>query len=199
MNIYVDFDDCLCETAEHFSKLVKKLFNKDVPYEEIKYFDLQRSFSLTDDEYEHMMIEGHTPDSLLSYDETPGAVSTINGFIDEGMNVSVITGRPASAYEASRQWLDEHGLDRARLYCLNKYGRDSFIKNSDFNLELEDYYKMHFDYAIEDSPMAFHFFDNWPKLSVMVIDRPWNHDCEFPNANFRRCYDWETIRGIVGK
>ena len=31
MNIYIDFDDCLCETARHFEGLVKDLFDKDVP------------------------------------------------------------------------------------------------------------------------------------------------------------------------
>ena len=29
MNIYVDFDDCLCETAQGFSTLVKDLFDID--------------------------------------------------------------------------------------------------------------------------------------------------------------------------
>ena len=51
MNIYVDFDDCLCETAEYFSASVRKMFGVDVPYEKIKYFDLQKSFKLTDEQY----------------------------------------------------------------------------------------------------------------------------------------------------
>ena len=197
MNIYVDFDDCLCETAKGFSTLVKDLFDIDVPYEDIRFFNLQKSFDLTDDQYEKMKIEAHTPKSLLSYEETPGASETINSWIDEGHDVSIITGRPGSAYEASRQWLDEHDLKRVKLYCLNKYGRDSFIKNSDFSLELEDYYKMKFDVAIEDSPAAFQFFSHLPELKVFVIDRPWNQGCEFPGDNFRRCYDWETIRKLV--
>lgn len=197
MNIYIDFDDCLCETAKHFSILVKEMFNKDVPYEDIKFFDLKRSFDLNDKEYEDMMIEGHRPEVLLSYEETPGAVETINSWIDQGHDVSIITGRPSSAYEASRQWLDEHDLKRVKLFCLNKYGRDSFIKNSEFNLELEDYYKMKFDYAIEDSPMAFKFFDHLPDLKVMVVDRPWNRECEFPSKAFTRCPDWEAIKELV--
>lgn len=196
-SIYVDFDDCLCETARHFSILVKDLFNKNVPYEDIRFFELQKSFSLTQDEYETMMIEAHRPEVLLGYEETPGACDTLNYWIDKGFDVSVITGRPHSAYEASRKWLDEHGLSRVRLYCLNKYGRDSFIRNSDFDLELDDYYKMHFDYAIEDSPLAFHFFDHLPNLKVMVYDRPWNHDCTLPSGNYTRCYDWETIKTLV--
>ena len=198
MNIYVDFDDCLCETAQHFSMLVENLFGKNVPYEKIRYFDLQKSFSLTDEQYEKMMIEGHTPDVLLSYEETPGAIETVNDWVDSGHNVTIITGRPYSAYEASREWLDIHGLKRVKLYCLNKYGRDSFIKNSDFNLELDDYYKMLFDVAVEDSPKAFPFFKHLPELKVLVVDRPWNQECEFPTDNYTRCFDWKTIRDIVG-
>ena len=138
MKIYVDFDDCLCETARSFCNLVSQLFGMDVPYEKMRYFNLQKTFSLTDEQYEYMMIEGHKPEVLLSIEETEGA------------------------YEASRKWLDRHGLGRIKLYCLNKYGRDSFIKNSDFSLEVEDYYRMHFDYAVEDSPAAFRFFEHLP-------------------------------------
>ena len=195
MNIYVDYDDCLCETARHFSGLVKRLFDKDVPYEDIQFFNLQKSFSLTERQYEELMIEGHKPDSLLSYEETPGAISTVNSWIDKGHDVSIITGRPYSSYEPSREWLDRHGLERVRLYCLNKYGRDSFIKSSDFSLEMDDYYKMHFDVAVEDSPSAFRFFDHLPELKVLVYDRPWNHECIFPSGNYQRCFDWDEVGG----
>ncbi len=193
MNVYVDFDDCLCETAEHFSQLVADLFGLDVPYRDIRFFNLQKSFALTDEQYEEMMIKAHTPQALLSLKETPGAVRTLNRWIDEGHKVSVITGRPDSAYEASRLWLDRHGLERARLYCLNKYGRDSFIKNSEFNLEMEDYYKMSFDIAIEDSPAAFRYFDHLPDIRVFVIDRPWNREEELPGSNYTRCCNWDEI------
>ena len=44
MNIYVDFDDCLCETARHFSTLVAECFDKFVPYEDIKYLILKMHF-----------------------------------------------------------------------------------------------------------------------------------------------------------
>ncbi|MCR4897035.1 MAG: 2-dehydropantoate 2-reductase [Lachnospiraceae bacterium] len=197
MNIYIDFDDCLCETARAFSLLVERLFGKKVPYEDIRFFNLQKTFSLTDAQYEEMMIAGHTAEALLSYEETPGAVDTVNGWIDDGHVISIITGRPYSAYEASRQWLDRHGLERAKLYCFNKYGRDSFIKNSDFSLEPEDYYRMHFDVAIEDSPHAFRFFDHLPDLKVCVVDRPWNHETPLPGPGYTRCGDWATIRRLV--
>ena len=172
MNIYVDFDDCLCETARYFSGLVAEMFGLDIPYEKIRYFNLQKSFSLSDEDYDKMMIHAHQPEVLLSYDETPGAIETINFWIDKGYTVKIITGRPSSAFDASREWLNNHGLNRMPMYCLNKYGRDNFIKGSNFNLELEDYYKMHFDFAVEDSPHAFKFFEHLPDLQVMVYNRP---------------------------
>ena len=196
MNIYIDFDDCLCETARYFSVIAKELFGKDVPYENINFFDLQKSFSLTRKEYEELMIAGHKPEVLLAFDETPGASETVNGWLEKGYNVSVITGRPDSAYGPSRTWLNEHGLERVKLYCLNKYGRDTFAKDFAYSLELEDYYKMHFDYAVEDSPHAFKFFDHLPDLKVLVFDRPWNRDCVFPGNNYHRCLDWGSIKNI---
>lgn len=193
MNIYIDFDDCLCETARALSYLAKDLFAKDIPYEDIHFFNLQKSFGLSETQYEELMIKAHLPNILATYEETPGASVVINNWLDMGHDVSIITGRPSSSYEPSRLWLDNHNLKRVKLYCLNKYGRDSFIKNSEFTLELEDYYKMHFDVAIEDSPLAFKFFDHLPDLNVMVFDRPWNHEYELPGKGYHRCLDWDTI------
>ncbi len=199
MNFYVDFDDCLCETARAFTDIAKRLFDKDVTYEEMKYFDLKKTFELNDEEYEQLMAEGHRSDMLIGYEETSGVSRVLNEWIDAGHEVYIITGRPYSTYEISRKWLDEHGLERAKLYFLNKYGRDFFYKDSEFNLELEDFYRMKFDYAVEDSPMAFKYLEHFPELKVMVFDRPWNRENEFPGDNFVRATSWDWIREQVSK
>ncbi len=199
MKIYVDYDDCLCETARNFSDLAVEMFGKNIPYEKIRYFELDKSFDLNEEQFVQFMSKGHEPDVLLSYEETPGASEVINEWLSEGHDVSIITGRPFSSYEPSRQWLDRHGLKDVKLYCLNKYGRDGFIKDSDFSLELEDYYRMKFDVAVEDSPKAFRFFDHLPDLKVMVYDRPWNRECELPGDNYTRCAGWELIRQNVAR
>lgn len=199
MKIYVDYDDCLCETARNFSDLAVEMFGKNVPYEKIRYFELDKSFDLNEEQFVQFMSKGHEPDVLLSYEETPGASEVINEWLSRGHDVSIITGRPFSSYDPSRQWLDRHGLKDVKLYCLNKYGRDGFIKDSDFSLELEDYYRMKFDVAVEDSPKAFRFFDHLPDLKVMVYDRPWNRECGLPGDNFTRCAGWEFIRQNVAR
>ena len=198
MKIYVDFDDCLCETGRYFCVLAEKLFGKRVPYEDMRFFELQKSFSLTEEQFERLMIAGHRPEALLAIEETPGASAVLQSWLDLGHEVSVITGRPYSAYEPSRLWLDQHGLEKVPLFCLDKYGRDAFLKNSKFSLELEDYYRMHFDFAVEDSPKAFRFFEHLPDLKIMIFDRPWNQGAAFPNGNYRRCFSWEEIAGIAG-
>ena len=41
MRIYVDYDDCLCETARAFTVIAERLFGKKVPYEKVRFFNLQ--------------------------------------------------------------------------------------------------------------------------------------------------------------
>ena len=197
MNIYVDFDDCLCETARRFSGLAGELFGKDVPYEEIHYFDLQKSFGLTTEQYEELLAKGHEPEVLLNFEETPGASKVINEWIGKGHDVSIITGRPFRSYEVSRLWLDRHRLIDVRLYCMDKYSREKTFTNSGCCLRPDDYFKMKFNYAVEDSPEAFKFFNHLPELRVMVFDRPWNRRFKATSDNYRRCYDWESIGRII--
>ena len=197
MNIYVDFDDCLCETGRAFAGLASALFGKDVPYEEMHDFNLQKAFSLTDSQYEVLLEKGHEPDFLLSLRETPGASSVLREWTGRGHTVSVITGRPFRCYEPSRLWLDRHGLDHIPLCCLDKYGREQMIRGSEFNLSPDDFYRMKFDAAVEDSPSAFRFFNHLPGLQVMVFDRPWNRAAVLPGANYRRCGSWEIIRATL--
>ena len=122
----------------------------------------------------------------------------ISEWIGSGHEVSIITGRPFSTYEASRAWLDRHGLRDARLYYLDKYGRGNGQTESRFILRPDDYFRMTFDYAVEDSPNAFRFFDHLPALKVLVFDRPWNRRAGFPNDNYRRCFSWKEIRENAG-
>ncbi len=154
MKIYIDFDDVICETAKYFTKIAKELFGIDVPYREVQFFNLQKSFDLSATQYDKLMETGHLPENLLNYEETDGASKTINKWVDEGHEVFIITGRPFNSYEPSRKWLDEHDLKRVPLYCVDKYGRETFEQEFTYNMTLEKLYGMTFDFAIEDSPAA---------------------------------------------
>lgn len=197
MNIYIDFDDVICETARSFCHIAEKLFGIIKPYEDVQFFNLKQSFGLSDEQYDALMKEGHIPEVLLSYDETPGASETINAWIDVGHDVKIITGRPFSAYEPSRQWLDEHNLSRVPLYCVDKYGREIFNQDSTYSLSLEDLYDMSFDLAVEDSPAAFKHLEHFENCKVAVFNRPWNQDVPLPSDNYYRCDGWDKINKLA--
>ena len=59
MNIYVDFDDCLCETGRAFSKLAAEMFGIEIPYENMRFFNLQQAFYLSDEQYDRLLVRGH--------------------------------------------------------------------------------------------------------------------------------------------
>ena len=55
MNIYVDYDDCLCETARAFTVIAERLFGKKVPYEEVRFFNLiSLSHVVTTHSFQHV-------------------------------------------------------------------------------------------------------------------------------------------------
>lgn len=193
MKIYIDFDDVICETAKFFTSLAKEHFNVDVPYDNVKFFNLQKAFNLDDAQYDKLMELGHLPENLLSYKETNGAVKTINKWASKNHEIFVITGRPFSAYTASRKWLDEHDLKNIKLFCVDKYGRENFVKNCNFNMSLDELYKMQFDFAVEDSPNAFEHLLHFKNCKVAVFKRPWNKNVTLPNKNFVQCNNWQDI------
>lgn len=197
MKIYIDFDDVICETAKHITKLAKELFGIELPYREMQFFNLQKVFELSDAQYNELMETCHTPENLLTYEETPYASSVINKWIDAGHEVSVVTGRPFDAYEPSRKWLDNHGLERAALYTVDKYGREKNVQSYTYAMTLEQLYSMDFDFAIEDSPVAFEHVLHFKNCKVAVFDRPWNRESELPNERFVRCSDWLEIDKLI--
>ena len=199
MKIYIDFDDVICETAKYFTKIAKDLFDIDVPYREVQFFNLQKSFDLSNEQYDELMRVGHLPETLLAYEESEYASDTINKWIDEGHEVYVITGRPYDAYEASRKWLDEHKLERIPLFCVDKYGREKFYQNCQYSMTLAQLYSMEFDFAVEDSPAAFEHVLHFEDCTVAVYDRPWNKSAEFPNDRFVRCAGWREIDAVLSK
>lgn len=199
MKIYIDFDDVISETGRYFSKLAKELFGIDLPYSQFQFFNIQKTFGLSDEQYDALMVAGHRPESLLAFEEAPGASAVINRWLDAGHEVSVITGRPSEAYAPSRQWLDSHGLARAALFCVDKYGREIYTRDYAYSMTLAQLYAMSFDFAIEDSPMAFEHVAHFDGCTVAVYERPWNRTAELPDGRFVRCAGWPEIEALAEK
>ena len=199
MRFYIDIDDVLCETAATLCGLAERAFGKGVPYAEVRQFDLQRVFGLTDDEMARFMVLSHEPDCLRSYPETPGAADGVRALRASGHDVEFVTGRPPSAHAATRDWLDAAGLDGIPVTYVDKYGR--FTReagNAPHAISLPELLARRYDVAIDDSPVVLPHLAAWTDTRVLVVDRPWNAAFRLA-PNMTRVRGWAGILAAVGE
>jgi len=196
--VYVDFDDVLCETARGLSALLEAEFGKQVAYEEIRWFDLGRSFGLTADDLERLMRTAHRAENLASLRPVPGARAVLSQWRAQGCEVCIVTGRPPETADASREWLFRHDMPYDRLVFVDKYRR---LPAGPELVTLDELARMGFALAIDDAPAMLQFLVEATPVPVVVYDRPWN--AEFPAApggpgkRVRRCHSWAEIGGCA--
>ena len=195
MRIYVDLDDILCETARALSELSLRRFGHARPYEDIREFDLQVTFGLSDDEMREFRRLSHSPDVLSSYPVTPGAPESLRLLRAAGHDVEIATGRPARAHAGTRDWLAAAGLTDFPVFYVDKYGR-----TADFPAQagdpptwsMEAMRARGYDVAVDDSPMALNVLATWSHTRVFVFDRPWNRAYRLA-ANMTRFSGWSDF------
>ena len=195
MRLYIDFDDVLSETALTLSKLVKEMFGRDVPYEQIRVFNLQVAFSLSDGEIASLMRMAHNEAFLAGMPDTPGAVEGVQTLREAGHEVTVVTGRPAFSHAGSQAWLARFGLSDLPLLHVDKYGRAASapqVPGQPETLTKADLERLEFDVAIDDSPDALDLLAVRPSCRVFAYDRPWNRAYRLA-PNMTRVYGWPEI------
>ena len=197
MRIYCDMDDILCETAATLCGLVREMFGVQVAYEDVREFDLQKSFGLSSDQMRRFMAEAHLPERLLAYPPTVGAAEGLKALATAGHDVEIVTGRPASSFRATEGWLKAAGLGDFPVAYVNKYGR-LFSKDGDAPemVPLDELLKRHYDVAIDDSPMVLPAFAAWTRTRVLVFGRPWNANFALA-PNMTRVAGWTEILKLI--
>lgn len=200
MRIYIDIDDVLCETAATLCLVAARTFGKGVPYEQVRQFDLQRVFGLTDEEMRRFMEISHYPDVLKSYPPTPGAAAGVRMLLESGNEIEIVTGRPASSHRATEEWLEEAGLGGLGVTYVDKYGRDSCYAHhvdDPATIPLDDLLARDYDVAIDDSPVVLERLSVWRRTRILVFDRPWNA-CFPIRGGMRRVKNWNAILAELG-
>lgn len=192
--VYLDFDDVLCETARSLTGLLQQDFGKTVAFEEIHAFNLGLSFGLDDRELEHLMTRAHAPAFLESLAPVPGALEALRQWTDAGVDIHIMTGRPAATHAVSAAWLAAHRVPHARLAFVDKYGRAAPGATMP-TLTLAELQRLQFSLAVEDAPQMADFLVRnvgWP---VAVFERPWNRHTPIGNGAGapHRCRDWPHI------
>jgi len=198
MRIFVDFDDVLCETARALSAVAQRVFDKNVPYEEISVFDLRHAFSLSGDEIEHLMDIAHEIEFLEQLAPTPGAVESLRLLHAMGHEVVIVTGRPAYCHEGSVRWLRRFNLDFPEIIYLDKYGRSKpvALPGSPPVMTPDQFLSLSFDIAIDDSPAALDLLAALNECRILIYDRPWNREYQ-QRKSMRRVFNWSEIIALA--
>ena len=188
--VYVDMDDVLCETARRFLVVIEREFGKQIAYDALTDFDFERSCNLTPGERAKLYEIVHLDDEILSIEPIPEAIDVLNGWVGAGYEIAIVTGRPPDTFAVSMEWLARFKVPYHSFTVVDKYGR--FQTENTAGLSLTELATQQFCWAVEDSlPMA-KFLATEMKLTVALLNRPWNQADTKP-AQFTRYYHWREI------
>ncbi len=188
--IYVDMDDVIADSTATFIQIAEREFGKGVAFEKIVSFDLQKSFGLTDVEYERLFEVAHRPESILNFGLMEGALDVLRQWEQGGYTIAIVTGRLTVAYESSQEWLNRNKIPYHTFTIVNKYGRNGF--DDSIAVSMEELSARRFCLAVEDSAMMARHLSEKMNVPVALMDRPWNRSAELNGKVFR--YDsWAGI------
>lgn len=170
--IYVDMDDVLCQTAQHFLNILERDFGKRFYFEQLTDFDVGQACDLTPEERAELYRIVHNGDELLSIAPIEGAVSALRQWSAAGFEIAVVTGRPPDTHTPSIEWLRRHSVRHDKFLIVDKYGR--FAADGTRCISLEALTKHRFCWAVEDSPTMAIYLATQMKIPVALLDRPWN-------------------------
>ena len=194
--IYVDMDDVLCQTAQHFLTILERDFGKKFSFEQLTDFDVGEACELTVKERKELYRIVHHDDELLSIPPIPGAVEVLQQWSAARYEIAIVTGRPPDTYESSVQWLKKHGVPHNKTLIVDKYGR--FAPDGSQCISLEALRNHSFCWAVEDSPIMALYLASQMKVPVALLDRPWNRK-DTHHELVSRHKDWiEIARTLPG-
>lgn len=194
--VYVDMDDVLCQTAQHFLTILERDFAKKFTFEQLTDFDVGQACELTVEEREELYRIVHHDDELLNIPPIAGAVDVLQRWSAAGYEVAIVTGRPPDTYEASLQWLKKHAVPHGNILIVDKYGR--FAPDGNRCISLEALRNHSFCWAVEDSPIMAMYLASHMKIPVALLDRPWNRN-DMHHELVSRHNDWiEIARSLPG-
>ncbi|MDQ3807650.1 MAG: hypothetical protein M3298_05730 [Thermoproteota archaeon] len=194
--IYIDLDDVLCETALEFASLLENKYGRKVEFNQITSFDLGISFRLTPSELEEFLLAAHEPQVLGILKPVDGALEVVKLWHHKGYEIHIVTGRPTSTFEVSKQWLKLHDVPHTSLTFVDKYSRHNFNDTQIQPVPLTRLSEVGFCFAVEDSPAFASYLARKLNVCVALLDRPWNHlfiPEEDISAKIIRCRGWEDI------
>lgn len=196
MNIYIDMDDVLCDTAGAYTHLLAHEFGKTVSFEDIFSFNLQQSFDLDDDENRRLFTRGHEPDFINNLRPMDRMLAVLQDWRKKGHHISVVTGRHTSTWSQSLKWLEAQKVPYHSFIMVDKYGWSETDER--IAISLDELSTIEFHIGVEDSPKMADFLSARMDLPLLLFDRPWNRDYT-TNSTTVRCHDWQSVNTALDR
>lgn len=195
--IYVDIDDVLSRTIERLIDLLESMHARRVEVEDVRHFDLEKSFALDDEEIRAFMDRAHSDAEIEAIEPARGASEVLAGWADAGHSIRLVTGRPPLTNEASRRWLARHAIVHDELHHLDKWGRPTWNEDGLPAIHFDDLPGFGFGFAVEDSLDTAVRLVEVLDVPVALMDRPWNRELSHLTPGVRerlvRCHDWQDV------
>ena len=201
--LYVDLDDVIGETAQRLLVMAEQEYGLRVPFEEVTSFDLDAVFGMDAEETADFYRRSNEADVLSGVALREGAVESLAACRASGIEVWVVTGRPAASRELTRAWLADRGVPHDELLFVDKYGKmqqeEAFPVDPAGLLSLEELADLEFGAAVEDHLGMARILAGSMLTPVLLMDRPWNRDPEADaHPLITRCRDWQAVMAALG-
>ena len=201
--LYVDLDDVIGETAQRLLVMAEQEYGLRVPFEEVTSFDLDDVFGMSAEETAEFYRRSNEADVLSDVALREGAVESLAACRARGIEVWVVTGRPAASRELTRAWLADRGVPHDELLFVDKYGKmqqeEAFPVDPAGLLSLEELADLEFGAAVEDHLGMARILAERMRTPVLLMDRPWNRDPEADaHPLITRCRDWQAVMAALG-
>ena len=170
--IYIDMDDVLCHTARGCLTIIEREFGKQIAFEQLTTFDLGQACGLRAEEIAELFRIVHQPGELLRLEPMDGAVAVLNEWMAAGYEIAIVTGRPPPTYAASIEWLARYHVPYHSFIVVDKYRR--FPTDNTIGITLAELANYRFCWAVEDSLTMAEYLAKQMKVSVALLNRPWN-------------------------
>jgi hypothetical protein len=191
----IDYDSTLCDTQAEYIKRMNERFGTQ--YTKDNFATWSAPLEVRPEHYKWLWSE----ECFLNEDfqRTPppveGAIEGFKALLNAGHDAMIVSDRPASLFEVTRDWLDRQGLEFVRLY----FSRHKHSLNGQTEgltkIQVAWYNKL--THVVEDAPHHAKAFSAKPYMErIYLLDKPYNQGIE--HEKITRVDTWEDIvRGVT--
>lgn len=185
--IAVDLDNVIADSDRVIRSIIHRISGVHLTQADIRCYDYHkvlaaRGFELSEAlRIEHEALETFHTQAAPDVTVVQGAQQGMSQLVSIGWHPVIVTSRPASSAEATRDWLRTKEISYKSIL----FTEDKAQTGSRWTILVED--APHHATAASEAG-----------VSVVLVDYPWNQGVG-PSANIRRVGDWSEILEAIGQ